>query len=156
MLEIYCNGTVTIGGSDYPAEVGYEMDEGQPDIHYVYALQEVAKLGEVWYDGDGNAHWGPHWLKLDVTDWTPLWAWAEEITAYAEYIEGLRTNYRRAADELSEGGVMRAETMREALKLGAGRRQAIPFAPLVRRVDLLAAAALIVFAVGVVAGMLMS
>jgi len=97
MMDLYCNGTITIGSIDYPAEVGYESAEGEPVIHYVYALREVAKRGEVWHDGDGNAHWGPHWSKLDVTDWTDHRAWAEEIAAYAEYVQGLRVNYRRAA-----------------------------------------------------------
>ena len=97
MLDMYCNGEVEIGGQCYPAEVNFEWDESGPVIHSVLALREVAKKNEVWYDRDGQPHWGPKWIKLDVTDWVNLSAWREEIIAHQEYIEELRPSYRKAA-----------------------------------------------------------
>ena len=89
MLEYYTRGTVEISGQEYPAEVAYEMDEGGVLIHAVTALREVAKSGEVWYDRDGEPHFGPKWLKLDVTDWTDLNEWRGEVSAHIDYINGL-------------------------------------------------------------------
>lgn len=97
MLDLYCQGTVEIGGVEYPAEAEFEWDEGGPLVHSVKALREVAKKGEVWYDRDSQPHLGPYWLKLDVTDWVNLSEWREEIASYHDYIEGLRPSYRKAA-----------------------------------------------------------
>lgn len=97
MLDMYCGGEIEIGGQCYPTEVNFEWDESGPVIHSVLALREVAKKNEVWHDRDGQPHWGPKWIKLDVTDWVNLSAWREEIIAHQEYIDGLRPSYRKAA-----------------------------------------------------------
>ncbi len=52
----------------YEMEIGFYIEQHAPVICSVELLKETCKAGEVWYGGDGNPQWGPHWHRLDVMD----------------------------------------------------------------------------------------
>lgn len=71
MLNLYEHSVdIEIAGETYPAEIQYELDldDGFPIIHNVTVLKQTCKTGEVWYGHDGSLQFGPHWVRLDITD----------------------------------------------------------------------------------------
>ncbi len=93
---------IEIAGETYPAEIQYEVDHGVPIIHGVTVLKQTCKTGEVWYGNDGSLQFGPHWVRLDITDLLS----PQQIGYFANEI----TKFRKTtwADELAERASDRA------------------------------------------------
>ena len=87
-LETYTMGTLEIDGREFPIEVDFEWWEGKPVVHFVNALKIETQPGGLYYDERGIPRVASHRRvkRLDVTGFVDLKAWAEEITAYYEYL----------------------------------------------------------------------
>jgi hypothetical protein len=87
-LETYTMGSMEIDGRDFPVEVDFEWWEGKPAINFVSALKIETQPGGLWYDENGMVHVATsrRVKRLDVTEFVSLEEWAEEITAYYEYL----------------------------------------------------------------------
>lgn len=87
-LETYTMGTLEIDGREFPIEVDFEWWEGKPVINFVSALKIETQPGGLWYDERGVRHVATsrRVKRLDVTEFVDLAGWAEEISAYYEYL----------------------------------------------------------------------
>ena len=87
-LDTYTLGSMEIDGRDFPVEVDFEWLERKPVIHFVSVLKIETQPGGLWYDEQGIPRVASHRRvkRLDVTGFVDLKAWAEEITAYHEYL----------------------------------------------------------------------
>ena len=100
MLDTYTGGTIEIAGVTHEAEAEFEWYEGKPVVYRVFAIRQTAKKGEVWYDRNAQPHWGPHWGRLDVTDWVSIPDWVDEIaeSGHAQHKAAIARSYRYKED----------------------------------------------------------
>lgn len=80
---------IEVAGETYPAAIQYELDHGFPIIHGVTVLKQTCKTGEVWYSHDGSLQFGPHWIRLDITDLLSpqqIGNFAHEIAAFRKEV----------------------------------------------------------------------
>jgi hypothetical protein len=91
MIDSFWHSTVEINGESFQAEVTFCWNpEDRPSIDEVFALKQVAKKGEVWYDENGRPHDGPHWLRLDVTPFVDLKSYVDEIIEHFQWGQAQR------------------------------------------------------------------
>lgn len=67
MIETH-NSTSKSLGEAVDVETDYEWDSGHPVIYAVKIIKQIAKKGQVIYDAQGKAQFGPAWKEIDVTD----------------------------------------------------------------------------------------
>lgn len=67
MIETH-NSTSKSLGEAIDVETDYEWDRGYPVIYAVKIIKQIAKKGQVIYDAQGKAQFGPAWKEIDVTD----------------------------------------------------------------------------------------
>lgn len=83
-------------GEEYEAEVAYWLEDDAPTLCSVSLLKQTCPKDGVWYDREGNPHWGENWLKVDITDLLS----ADQIKTLAEEI--LEEVTKEAAETMAE------------------------------------------------------
>lgn len=68
MLNEHNLTAITLCDEDYESEISYEIYDGQTVVHTVTIIKKTCEKNEVWYDQDGHAHDGPHWIRTDITN----------------------------------------------------------------------------------------
>lgn len=104
MLNEY-NGAIELYGESYDSEVQYELDNGCPIIHQVEIIKQTCKKGDVFYANDGSFQIGPHWIRLDITDFLSadqIGLLAQEISEYRAFMR-----YEMQAENAMERAIER-------------------------------------------------
>ncbi len=60
--------TISIGGEEHQIEVDFEVDPDRSiEVDRVVLLHLLAGENGIWYDDNGTACQGPHWIETDIT-----------------------------------------------------------------------------------------
>ena len=81
MIDTHSSRTILFG-QEMEIETEYEWDDGYPILYKVELIKQVATKGQVFYDAQGQAHIGPAFKRLEITDFlagTTLRIIADEI-----------------------------------------------------------------------------